>query len=141
MITSAIGLGLLVVSMAITTAFGQQRLVALDFVAAPYRQDDYSADNVDTPRLNPLDEGLVKEIVLEDPANSIFLADTGNAPTVPASIPTNISVSIPAAVPTNTPAPIANPTNGNKPPSNPTKPPNPNKPPPNPNKTPNPHKP
>lgn len=136
-ITSAIVLGLVVVWMAIAIAFGQQNLAPLHFVAASYRQDDYSIESVDTLRLNPLDESLEQEIILEGQPNISFPPEPNNDLTVASSTPINT----PSTVPTNTPSPT--PTNipaTPKPPKT-LKPPNPNQPPPNPNKTPNPHKP
>ena len=152
-ITSAIVLGLVVVWMAIAIAFGQQNLAPLHFVAASYRQDDYSIESVDTLRLNPLDESLEQEIILEGQPNISFPPEPNNDLTVasstpintPSTVPTNTPsptpTNTPQIVPTNTPSPT--PTNipaTPKPPKT-LKPPNPNQPPPNPNKTPNPHKP
>ncbi|HET7143241.1 MAG TPA: hypothetical protein VFI68_04395 [Anaerolineales bacterium] len=142
-ITSAIALGLVVVWMAITMAFGQQNLAPLHFVAAPYRQDDYSAESQDMVRLNPLDENLEQEVILEEQANSSFLLNPDGKLPLASSTPTNIPQTMPTNTPpstlTNIPATSQQP-NTPKPPKTP-KPPNPNQPPPNPNKTPNPHKP
>lgn len=152
-ITSAIALGLVVVWMAIALAFGQQNLAPLHFVAAPYRQEDYSIESVDTLRLNPLDESLEQEIIIEEQANNSFLSEPNNDPTLTSSTATNILptmptntlpstlTNIPALVQTNSPSPTPINIPATPKPSKTPKPPNPNQPPPNPNKTPNPHKP
>jgi uncharacterized membrane protein YgcG len=67
-ITASIALGLVVVWAAITFAFGRQNFAPLYYVAAPYSQDDYSAEGVDSARLNPLDSSLEQEIILIGPA-------------------------------------------------------------------------
>ena len=66
MIATAVMLGLIVVSGAIVLAFHQTVLAPLYFVAAPYYQDDYSAEGVDAVRFHPLDPALEQEALQED---------------------------------------------------------------------------
>jgi hypothetical protein len=54
-IAIAIALGLMVVWVAIALAFSRPNLEPLYFASAPYRQDDYSAEDVNSGRLSPLD--------------------------------------------------------------------------------------
>ena len=66
MITTSIMLGLIVVWGAIVLAFSQTVLAPLYFVAAPYHQDDYSAEGVNAVRFNRLDPALEQEALRED---------------------------------------------------------------------------
>lgn len=102
-IAAAIILGLVVIWAAIALAFGQPNLAPLYFSAAPYRQDDYSAENVTTARLNPLDPNLVEEVLLEDQARGLPVLKISYflEPPNPA-----VSTPIPSA-PANQPLPAA----------------------------------
>jgi hypothetical protein len=98
-ITAAIVLGLTVVWAAIALAFSQPNLAPLYFAAAPYRQDDYSAEDVNLVRLNPLDPNLEQEALREDQARSSL---------VPQANPLELVVSAMSTVapPTLTPRPV-----------------------------------
>jgi uncharacterized membrane protein YgcG len=61
-ITAAVALGLVVVWAALALAFNQPNFTPLYYVAAPYSQDDYSAEGVDSARLNPLNPSLEQEV-------------------------------------------------------------------------------
>ena len=95
-IAAAIVLGLVVVWAAIALAFSRLNLAPLYFDAAPYRQDDYSAEGEDVARLNPLDPALEQEVILDDQARG------SSVPTVNSSVPTNT----PSPKPTHTPLPL-----------------------------------
>ncbi len=69
-IVIAIMLGLAVVWVAVALAFSRPNLAPLYFSAAPYRQDDYSAEGVNSGRFNPLDPALEQEVIFEDRARS-----------------------------------------------------------------------
>jgi hypothetical protein len=163
-IISAIALGLIVVWAAIVLAFRRPNQVALYYSVAPYRQDDYSAESLDTPRLNPLDPNLEQEAILEDEArdalildfNQLTLADQVSPSTTPAAnIPVLTSTNLPVVISTSTsmPAPAntsvpPRPENSPQPtqpdkPGKPTQPPTPDKPdkPPKPTDAPKPPKP
>jgi hypothetical protein len=117
-IVAAIALGLVVVWAAIMLAFSRLNLAPLYFDAAPYRQDDYSAEGVDVARLNPLDPALEQEVIFEDLARSSPVPKIkSTAPTnTPLPKPTNTHLPLPTSTsqpaPTNTSvAPSPKPTN------------------------------
>jgi hypothetical protein len=117
-IVAAIALGLVVVWAAIMLAFSRLNLAPLYFDAAPYRQDDYSAEGVDVARLNPLDPALEQEVIFEDLARSSPVPNIkSTAPTnTPLPKPTNTHLPLPTSTsqpaPTNTSvAPSPKPTN------------------------------
>ncbi len=124
-IVAAIALGLVVVWAAIALAFNQPNLAPLYFAAAPYRQDDYSAEGADAGRLSPLDPGLEQEVMLEDQARGNPVLNiqydfqaTPKATRRPAS--TNTSVPAPTNTtvtpgPTKTPEPTKAPKSTNTP--------------------------
>ncbi|PKN95264.1 MAG: hypothetical protein CVU44_00875 [Chloroflexi bacterium HGW-Chloroflexi-6] len=166
-IAVAIVLGLAVVWAVIALAFSRPNLAPLYFAAAPYRQDDYSAEGEYVMRLNPLDPALEQEAIIEDLArgNPVFddidlnpastniaLSPTSTSVRLPTrtsippltstSIPLPTSTSIPPPTSTSVPPPTSTsaptPTSTTVPP--PTKPPKPPKP-PKPTKPPRPEKP
>jgi hypothetical protein len=134
-ITAAIALGLIVVWGAIALAFSRPNFAPLYFAAAPYRQDDYSAEDMDAVRLNPLDPSLEQEVALGYQARVNPMPDVNYNPAIAPPAPADI----PPLALTNPPPPAnvpitPKPANPNKPDK---KPPNPNKP----DKTVKPHKP
>ena len=129
-ITAAVALGLVVVWAAIALAFRQLNFMPLYYVAASYSQDDYSAEGVNSARLNPLDPSLEQEVIFEDKTSGI------QAPhpkvVLPAAQP--LATQPPAAQPPATQPPTKKPPKPTKPPNlnrppKSTKPPNPNRPP------------
>ncbi len=118
-ITASFALGLIVVWAAIALAFSRPNPVPLYFAAAVYRQDDYSAEGVDTVRLNPLDPSLEQEAIREDEARNnlslnvtpLKLADQAT-PTVALPVsantpPTQAATNAPVPAPTDTPLPAS----------------------------------
>src|SRR5438128_456292 len=76
-IAAAIALGLAVVWVAIVLAFSRPNLAPLYFASAPYRQDDYSADDTNAAQISPLDPALEQEAIREDQARGNPLFNAG----------------------------------------------------------------
>ena len=82
MVTISVVLGLIVVWGAVVLAFRQTVLAPLYFVAAPYHQDDYSAEGVNAVRFNRLDPALEQEALREDSMRDRLTASVAASPTL-----------------------------------------------------------
>jgi hypothetical protein len=98
-ITAAIALGLVVVGGAIALTFSRPNFAPLYFAAAPYRQDDYSAEGVETVRLNPLDPSLEQEVILEDQARGVPVFKANYDLPIAPPVPNNVLLPEPISAP------------------------------------------